>query len=174
MAQPFLGEIRLVGFNFAPQGWAFCDGSLLGISEYEALFVLIGTTYGGDGQTTFGLPDLRGRVAIHQGNNGTSTYVIGQDFGEETVSLTANQMPEHTHPVVVALTETERTAGGHYPASTSTGAGAYGPSDPNANIPTVQMDPTSTTGLGGPHENRQPFLAMNYVIALLGIFPSQN
>ena len=171
MAEPFVGEIRLVGFNFAPSGWAFCNGELLSISEYDVLFNLIGTTYGGDGQTTFALPNLNGRIPIHEGSNGTSTYVMGQIFGEETVSLNSNQMPGHSHSVVTSVTEIERTAANHYPSSTSTGAGAYSPFNADH---IVQMDPTSTTGAGAPHENRQPFLVMNYVISLFGIYPSQG
>src|SRR5438309_4954850 len=100
MAQPYVGEIRMFAGNFAPAGWMFCEGQLLPISEYETLFQLIGTTYGGDGQSTFALPDLRGRVPIHQGSNGTSTYNLAENGGVETVTLTTNQIPGHTHPAI--------------------------------------------------------------------------
>jgi microcystin-dependent protein len=171
MSQPFLGEIRLVGFNFAPVSWAFCDGSFLSIASNPVLYTLIGTTYGGDGVNTFALPNLNGRVPAHLGSNGNSTYVQGLTFGQETVSITANQLPLHSHNLVVASTAIERTAGGHYPAAATTiGANPYGPYDDN-NL--VAMETTTTTGLGNAHENRQPFLVMNYIIALFGIFPSQ-
>jgi microcystin-dependent protein len=149
----------------------FCDGSLLSIAENDVLFNLIGITYGGDGQTTFAIPDLRGRVPIHFGPNGTSSYLIGQEFGEESVVLTPNQLPAHNHPVVVAATENTRIANGQYPASSSTGAGMYAPFNSDH---VVNMDPTSSTGGGTPHENRQPSLVMNYVISLFGVYPSQT
>ncbi|HEY3780534.1 MAG TPA: tail fiber protein [Fimbriimonadaceae bacterium] len=171
MGQPYVGEIRLVGFNFAPVNWMFCDGSLISIQENTVLFDLIGTTYGGDGVNTFALPDLRGKVPIHQGNNGWSNYVAGQETGAEDVTLTIGQLPEHNHPVVVAATENTRNAANQYPASTSTGAGAYAPYN---EAYYVQMAPTSTTGETLPHNNLQPLLTMSYVISLFGVFPSQD
>jgi len=168
----FVGQIDIVGFNFAPEGWALCDGSLLPISEFDVLFNLIGTTYGGDGVSTFALPDLRGRIAIHQGQGvGMANYVIGQSGGEEQVTLTLNQLPVHTH----------------VPMASSSPANALGPSSAVWGTTTTYLySSTATTpgpmnsaaigatGGGGPHENRPPYLVMNFIIALFGIFPSQG
>lgn len=168
MAEPFVGEIRLFGGNFAPQGWSFCDGSVMAISQNEVLFQLIGTTYGGDGQQTFSLPDLRGRVPIHQG----SGFVIGQSAGVETVTLTATQLPAHNHAARASASGDQvdpkngfwsTDAFGNTAAYTATGndtmaSNAIGSNDPGAQ----------------PHDNMQPFLAVSYIIALFGIFPTQN
>lgn len=170
---PFVGEIRIFGGNFAPQGWAFCAGQVLPISQFEVLFNLIGTTYGGDGVTTFSLPDLRGRAPIHQGTRFGTTFTMGEVIGSETVTVTTQQMPQHTHQALAA-----------------TGADSVSPqgkvwsTDPGANIAdwatapssNAFMAPTTVSIVGGnqPHENMQPFLAINYIIALQGIYPSQN
>jgi microcystin-dependent protein len=153
--------------NFPPKGWAFCDGQLLPISQNQALFALLGTTYGGNGQTTFALPDLRGRVPVHQGQGpGLSPYTIGQVAGVETVTLTAQQMPSHTHsqPATNGQESTNRPNNA-LPAE----GGVYSnESDGSA------FHPTSSTGGDQPHTNIQPYLTVSYVIALLGIFPSRN
>lgn len=175
MASPFIGEIRIVGFNFAPIGWAMCQGQLLSIAQNDALFALIGTTYGGDGQTTFALPDFRGRLGVHQGQrSGGSNFVMGEVAGVESVTLTTNQIPAHSH-----LAGAESTGGNQ----TSPTAGVYsnyatgGKKDklysPSAN---ATGSPTELGPAGGnqPHDNLMPYLAINYVIALEGIFPSRN
>lgn len=173
MTSPFVGEIRMFGGSFAPVGWAFCDGSLIPISDNDVLFNLIGTTYGGDGQSTFALPDLRGRVPVHQGQgpNITQNYVIGQLAGTETVLLTTQQMPTHNHTML---------------ASTSA---ATNPS-PNGNVlatsPTIesyvidvagpQLVATAVQNSGGsaPHDNMMPYGCISFIISLFGIFPSQT
>jgi microcystin-dependent protein len=166
VSEPYVGEIRLVGFNFAPNGWAFCNGALLAISEFDVLFNLIGTTYGGDGQNTFGLPNLQGRIAYHQGPG----FVIGQIAGEESIALTSGQLPTHSHPA---------QATGN-PGSTTTPAGntwaSWGDTPFGAAGSNVTMSSQAISSVGGnlPHENRPPFLVLNYVISLFGIFPSPN
>lgn len=170
MATPFIGEIRLVGFNFAPLGWAECDGSLLLISQNDALFTLIGTTYGGDGQSTFALPDLRGRVALGRGN----AHIIGEVAGTESETLTINQLPAHTHPQSATPQggNSAQPQGKVYAqlSNATKSDKIYGtPADANAASSMVNL-----TGGSQPHENRQPFLTMRYVIALEGIFPTQN
>jgi microcystin-dependent protein len=170
--QPFLGEIVIVAFNFAPVGWASCNGQLLPISENDALFNLIGTTYGGDGQSTFALPDLRGRVPIHQGQApATSNYVIGETGGEETVTLSLNQIPAHEHPI----------SGQSAVGTNSIPAGSVWASQSRLNVyssatPNTPMNSASVSTAGGnqPHDNRSPYLVVNYIISLFGIFPSQN
>jgi microcystin-dependent protein len=166
--EPFLGEIRLVPFNFAPRGWAICAGQLLPISQNQALFALLGTTYGGNGQTTFALPDLRGRVPIGAGQpSAGSSYPLGATGGEETVALTTRQLPQHAHPIhassAAATTKNPTTA-------FLAGGGAYG-AQRNVRMNAAMI---GRTGGGEGHENRQPYLALNYIIALQGIFPSQG
>jgi microcystin-dependent protein len=171
MSQPYVGEIRMVGFNFAPNGWAFCDGSLLAISQFDVLFNLIGTTYGGDGQNTFALPNLQGRIPFHQGTSVSGdTLVIGQLSGTETVTLIANQLPSHTH-----------TLGGNSSAGTQPGpaGGFWAQSSLKAYstaAPAHAMDSSAVSSVGGsqPHDNMPPFLAINFVISLFGIYPSQG
>ena len=174
MSTPFVGQVMMFGGNFQISGWAFCQGQLLSIAQNDVLFALIGTTYGGDGQTTFALPDLRGRVPVHQGNlAGGSSYVIGQLGGVETVSLTANQTPVHNH-----LANCNSAAG-----STNNPAGAIwalGPNlDPYSNAPTgaVMKATAIANGPAGgpqPHNNIIPYQTLNYLIALQGVFPSRN
>jgi microcystin-dependent protein len=165
MAIPYVGEIRMFGGNFAPNGWALCDGQLLPISENETLFQLIGTTYGGDGQSTFGLPDLRGRVPVHQGGG----LVMGQLGGTETVTLTATQAPAHTHSLNASGTAATPAAGptGVLGASATTSFYGAGPA-------TTPMAASALASTGGtqPHENMAPFQAVTFIISLFGIFPS--
>jgi microcystin-dependent protein len=171
-AQPYVGEIRIFAGNFAPNGWFFCDGQSLSIAEYETLFVLIGTTYGGDGQTTFNLPDLRGRAALHQGTGpGLSTYNIGQQGGVEQVTLTTNQIPVHGHNLVYNPAKGESISpNSNFPARNAAGAVQYGGlSNDNAHASSL-----GESGGNQSHENRQPFLAVNYIISMFGVFPSQS
>jgi microcystin-dependent protein len=167
VAEPFLGSIILFGGNFAPRGWAMCNGQILPISQNTALFSLLGTTYGGNGQTTFALPDLRGRAPIgfNQGP-GLSLYQLGETGGAESITLLASQMPAHQHlqPASNADQDTNRPNNA-VPAK----GGAYSGTSDGSNL-----DPTSPSGGNQPHENRSPYLAMNYIIALEGIFPSRN
>lgn len=171
MSQPYIGEIRMFGGNFAPAGWALCDGQLLPISQNNALFNLIGTTYGGDGQTTFGLPDLRGRMPIHQGTNSSgNSYVIGQSGGAEQVTLTVLQIPTHSHPAAAQ-------SGNGTQAVPDNGVWAQSSLNQySANNANSNMNPASIGPTGGsqPHENRMPYLAVNFIISLFGIFPSQG
>ncbi|HZS16248.1 MAG TPA: tail fiber protein [Candidatus Dormibacteraeota bacterium] len=172
MSEPYVGEIRLVGFNFAPQGWAFCDGSLLSISQYDTLFNLIGTTYGGDGQSTFGLPDLRSRVPVHMGTNpstGTS-YALGQMSGSEAVTLTAAQIVGHAH------TPQATVAGSQPSPANNFWAGATPMQYLTPVATTGQMNAGAVLAAGGsqPHDNMLPFLVINFVISLFGVYPSQT
>lgn len=165
MAQPYVGEIRMFAGNFAPAGWMFCDGSVLPISEYETLFNLIGTTYGGDGQSTFTLPDLRGRLPIHFGNS----FVLGESGGVEAVTLTTNQMPAHSHALLGSTAIAGSTnPSGQVPAQSST-FDFYQTADANA-----PMAAQSISQVGGsqPHSNFQPYLCVDFIISLFGIFPS--
>lgn len=171
MGQPYIGEIRMCGFNFAPAGWAFCDGQLLPISENDALFTLIGTTYGGDGQETFALPNLQSRMPLHAGGSagpGLQAYQLGEMAGVESVTLTTQQTPIHNHAFL---------------------ASASGGTDPNPETNTIGSPPTLTmfivdtpvtplnaqsvqpAGGSQPHENRQPTLTISFIISLFGIFP---
>jgi microcystin-dependent protein len=169
---PFLGEIALVGFNFPPLGWALCNGQLLPINQNTALFSLLGTTYGGDGITNFALPDLRGRVPIHMGQGpGLSSFVIGQTGGAEAITLTAAQMPSHSHTLNASSQNgSSDTPTGAFPAKSAAGVPQYGAASNTA----MAAAAVSTAGSNVPHENHQPFLTMNYIIALNGIFPSRN
>lgn len=172
---PYIGEIRLLPYNFAPVNWHDCDGSLLAISEYETLYTLIGTTYGGDGQNTFALPDLRGRLPIHQGAGpGLSTYSIGQVAGTETVTLTPGQMPAHTHTVVA--TSSVATTG--TPGSTTELGAISGDSMYTSDISGLTPFAAASTMIGPaggsqPHDNTMPTLAVRFCISLYGIYPSQ-
>ena len=170
--EPLLGQIQAFGFNFAPRGWAFCNGQLLPISQNQALFALLGTTYGGDGRTTFGLPDLRGRVSFAFGSGpGLSNYVIGEKGGAETVTLNTNQIPSHSHTANAA----NESANSNRPTGNVLAS-------PETNIyrenqaPDTQMHANiiGDTGGGQSHPNIQPFLVINWCIALDGTFPSRN
>lgn len=167
MAQPYVGEIRMFAGNFAPAGWNFCEGQLLAISENETLFNLIGTTYGGDGQSTFALPDLRGRLPLHQGNS----FVLAETGGVEEVTLTVSQIPAHTHPYLATSSLGNRAEpGGSVTAQSRTAAVDLYIED----VPTGNMAPSSigSVGLSHPHTNMQPYLCVSFIISLFGIFPS--
>jgi microcystin-dependent protein len=165
VAQPFVGEIRMFAGNFAPAGWMFCEGQLLPISENETLFNLIGTTYGGDGQSTFALPDLRGRLPVHQGNG----HTLAETSGAELITLTVSQLPAHNHAFVV----TDNIGGGSAPGNTvlaqSSTVKVY-----SAVAPSVTFGPSSIISTGGsqPHTNFQPYLCVSFIISLFGVFPS--
>jgi len=166
MGTPFLGELKIVSFNFAPKGWAQCNGQFLPINQNQALFSILGTTYGGNGQTTFALPDLRGRAPLHVGQG----LILGQAGGQEFHTVIMSEMPAHTH--IVSGTTTVGTLN-------SGGANVFGVSQTPVYSPpaaATTLEPTSVTNVGGsqPHENRQPFTVLNVVIALQGIFPSRN
>ena len=168
MAQPYVGEIRMFAGNFAPAGWMFCEGQLLPISEYETLFNLIGTTYGGDGQSTFNLPNLSGRVPVHFGQ-GLSNYTLGEQGGVQSVTLTTNQIPSHSHPFLAS----GNTAGD--PDPTNNTVGQVGATQIyHAANPTTAMAANAIQQAGGsqPHDNMQPYLAFTYIISLFGIYPS--
>jgi microcystin-dependent protein len=170
MSDQYVGEIRIFAGNYAPEGWIFCDGAELSISEYPSLFALIGTTYGGNGQTTFAVPDLRGRIPIHAGINpqtGTN-YPIGQKGGVENVTLTLSQIPSHTHAVNVDIEEGEGTElTGMYFADSN--ISQYSSSEPNG---ALSPQTVGVSGGGQPHDNMMPFLALNYIIAVQGLFPA--
>ncbi len=181
MAEPFLGEIEAFAFNFAPRGWALCAGQVLPINQNTALFSLLGTTYGGNGTTTFQLPDLRGRVANAFGQGqGLGAYSLGQTGGQESHTLILNEMPSGSHSHTITAKNNGTTGGANTPSS-AVGLGAAYSSEagsPAVNLygtvaPTIAMGSLAATG-GQPHENRMPFLGLNYCIALQGIFPSQN
>lgn len=174
MAEPYVGEIRLVGFNFQPNGWAFCNGQLLSIAENEVLFNLIGTTYGGDGVNTFALPNLASRVPIHQGvDSFGQSYVLGEILGEETVTLSLSQIPPHNHtvPVNSAVGTSSSSSHSNLAAAPLALGNTYSTNSPSGSMPSSAI---SSTGGSQPHDNMQPFLVCNYVISLFGIFPSQN
>lgn len=165
MAQPYVGEIRMFAGNFAPAGWMFCEGQLLPISEYETLFQLIGTTYGGDGQSTFALPDLRGRVPVHMGNG----FVLAETGGVEEVTLTVSQIPAHSHPFLAANATSQDVSPATKTVGQSGSALIYIQDTTDTN-----MSPQAVTSVGGsqPHTNFQPYLCVDFIISLFGIFPS--
>lgn len=182
--QPYIGEIRIFAGNFAPAGWAFCDGSPLPISEYEALFQLIGTTYGGDGQDTFALPDLRGRVPVHIGSGpGLTNVVQGETFGVEQLTLTSAQIPSHTHESRISVSNTNANLAAPTTTSNLAKMGSlsgrafipalsYTSNPPNT--PIENAKPTSSVGAFEPISIMKPYLGVNYIISLYGIFPIQN
>jgi microcystin-dependent protein len=167
MAQPYVGEVRIFAGNFAPAGWMFCEGQLLPISENETLFQLIGTTYGGDGESTFALPDLRGRIPLHQGNS----FILAETGGAEEITLTVSQIPAHSHPPLGSTAN----AASNDPTSnvgakiTVASVFAYGTDGPFVTLPASTIGPT---GGSQPHTNFQPYLCVNFIISLFGIFPS--
>lgn len=165
MAQPYVGEIRMFAGNFAPAGWMFCEGQLLPISENETLFQLIGTTYGGDGQSTFALPDLRGRLPIHQGNG----YILAQTGGAEEITLTASQIPAHSHPLLASAgPNTTLNPANNVLGTPATATPFF------AEAPGSVLSPQAVSAVGGsqPHTNFQPYLCVDFIISLFGIFPS--
>lgn len=174
MSDPYIGEIRLFGGNFAPVGWLFCEGQTLSISEFETLFQLIGTTYGGDGQETFALPDLRGRAPVHRGQapGGSLTVELGQQAGVEQVTLTVSEMPQHRHsPGGSSDAAVSPNPAGRIWGTTATPV--YAPWSSDHQVP---MDASAVQAVGGnqPHENRSPYLGVSHIIATQGIFPSSS
>lgn len=165
MAQPYVGEIRIFAGNFAPAGWMFCEGQLLPISENETLFQLIGTTYGGDGQETFALPDLRGRLPLHQGNG----FVLAESGGAETITLSVNQIPSHNHQLLASTSGGSSNTPVSNVAASPTTINLYIEDATNSNLAAQAI---GSVGGSQPHENRQPYLCVNFIISLFGIFPS--
>ena len=165
MAQPYVGEIRMFAGNFAPAGWMFCEGQLLPISENETLFQLIGTTYGGDGESTFGLPDLRGRIPLHQGNG----FILAETGGAEEIALTVNQIAAHSHPLLATQNGGTTTNPNSNLLSSSPSVQVY-----IEDITNVNMSAQAISSVGGsqPHTNFQPYLCIDFIISLFGIFPS--
>jgi microcystin-dependent protein len=167
MAQPYVGEIRMFAGNFAPAGWMFCEGQLLPISENETLFQLIGTTYGGDGESTFALPDLRGRIPIHQGNS----FILAETGGAEEITLTVQQVPAHSHPMLgsAAIANTNSPQNAVLASGSGTTIFPYGTDQPTTNLNAGSISPV---GGSQPHTNFQPYLCVDFIISLFGIFPS--
>jgi microcystin-dependent protein len=172
MSEPYLGMIIIVPYTFAPRGWAFCAGQILSISQNTALFSLLGTTFGGNGQTTFGIPDLRGRVPVGSGQGpGLSNYDLGEVAGSETVTLTTQEIPAHSHTVSASSNDPSANR------ASNAALAATNIYDPNGADGRTFMNPNVMPPSGGnnqPHENRQPFLVLNYCIAMTGIYPSRN
>jgi microcystin-dependent protein len=168
VAQPYVGEIRMFAGNFAPAGWMFCEGQLLPISEFETLFNLIGTTYGGDGQSTFALPDLRGRLPIHQGPG----FALAQTGGVEQVTLSAQQIPAHGHLLIASTTSAQQST----PANNVTGQSGGSSHIYRQATPAESMASNACSSAGGsqPHTNFQPYLCLNFILSLFGTFPSQS
>jgi microcystin-dependent protein len=174
--EPFVGQIIPVGFNFAPVGWLLCQGQIVSIAQFDVLFALIGTAYGGDGQTTFGIPDLRGRSPLHQGQGtNLSNYILGQPSGTENVTLLAQQVGAHTH-TFMASTQTATTITPDDTTALGNATAGGGMSVYDAGAATTPLSAASIGPQGGsnPHENRQPYLGVNYIIAWAGIFPNRN
>jgi microcystin-dependent protein len=174
MGEPFIGEIRMFGGNFAPAGWAFCNGALLPISENDSLFILIGTTYGGDGQSTFALPDLQGRIPVHAGTGSDGiTYTLGDKGGVESVTLTTNQIPIHTHvPVATANAGTVASPANATWAAAGTGEQIYS-TPPNPPASAMNAQGILPSGGSQPHDNMAPYLCINFILSLFGQFPHQ-
>ena len=173
MAEPFVGEIRMFAGNFAPRGWAQCDGQLIAVSQNDALFSLLGTIYGGDGRTTFGLPDMRGRIPIHAGSGpGLSTRNLGSKAGEEKVTLNTNQLPSHTHTMQASQDAATQTSPQNHVVGSNLPVTAYFANPPT----TAGMASEAISAVGGSqsHTNLQPFLCINFIIALVGIYPSRH
>lgn len=172
MSEPFVGEIRMFAGNFAPRGWAFCDGQLLAVSQNDALFSLLGTIYGGDGRTTFGLPDLRGRIPIHAGTGpGLSPRRLGAKFGTEEETLTVNELPSHGHSYSGTNNDASRTSpAGSFPAKSTADLYKAG----NAVKVNMSTDALDHTGGSRAHGNLMPFICINYIVSLFGIYPSRH
>jgi microcystin-dependent protein len=176
MGTPYIGEIRMFAGNFAPAGWALCQGQLVPISENDTLFNLIGTTYGGDGQSTFALPDLQGRVPIHMGTFAGNTFIIGEKTGVESVTLTSNQIPQHNHPLTATSATPSLSPANAIPAVANSvsqaGVMVYGAGTGAGT--TLHQNTIQATGGSQPHDNMQPFLCINFIISLFGVFPTQS
>ncbi|HEY7811059.1 MAG TPA: tail fiber protein [Allosphingosinicella sp.] len=176
MGQPFIGEIRMFAGNFAPAGWAFCNGASIPISENDALYTLLGTTYGGDGQESFNLPNLKGRIPMHMGTGPDGiSYPQGQAAGTESETLSVQQIPSHNHPMLASTSGSAAAPTNALltvPTSSQQGVQIYN----NAVAPATQLHPQTIGASGGsqPHENTQPFLCVNFIISLYGVFPLQN
>ncbi len=171
MSNPFIGEIRMFGGSFAPAGWAFCGGQLMPISQNDALFTLIGTTFGGDGQETFALPDLQGRLPMHSGTNAGQTFSLGEKAGTEEVTLTTQQIPIHTHAMIASTnTGTQGNPGNNVLAGSGSSLQMFIEDAPNVNMFAQAVSP-----IGGsqPHTNIQPYLCISFILSLFGIFPHQ-
>src|SRR5689334_16698316 len=166
MAQPYVGEIRMFAGNFAPAGWQFCEGQLLPISENETLFQLIGTTYGGDGESNFALPDLRGRLPLHQGNG----FILAETGGAEEITLTAQQMPSHNHAMLASMDASDTPTPLNALTAVNNVVEIYSGDGPSSNMAATAIGPV---GGNQPHTNLQPYLCINFIISLFGIFPSQ-
>lgn len=173
MSEPFVGEVRMFAGNFAPRGWAFCDGQLLAVSQNDALFSLLGTIYGGDGRTTFGLPDIRGRIPLHAGSGpGLSPRRLGAKSGAEKETLTVNQLPSHSHSLTGNSADASQTnPSNNALAKSNPAAGMY-----TTSSATVSLSSNAVSSIGGSrsHTNLMPFVCINYIIALFGIYPSRN
>lgn len=173
MSQPYVGEIRMFGGSFAPAGWAFCNGALMPISENETLFNLIGTTYGGDGQSTFALPDLQGRAPVHagQGPGISQNYTLGEKAGVESVTLNTQQIPIHNHAFLASADGADQITGSNGVVSFPPSLAMY-----FASVPDSALNPASVSQSGGsqPHDNMQPYLCVSFIISLFGVFPSQT
>lgn len=171
MSEPFVGEIRMFAGNFAPRGWALCDGQLLAVSQNDALFSLFGTIYGGDGRTTFGLPDLRGRVPLHYGSGpGLSPRQIGATGGAESVSLAATELPQHNHAYRASTDLADEASPAGNVMAQSTAANPFRPGTPAS---PMAAEAVSSTGGGTSHTNLMPFLCVNFIVALVGVYPSR-
>jgi microcystin-dependent protein len=169
MSQPYVGEIRMFAGNFAPAGWMFCEGQVLPISDYETLFNLIGTTYGGDGQSTFALPDLRGRIPVHAGTGGGATYTLAQSSGTETVTLTTQQLPAHSHPYLVTTNIATQAGPSGQVLGQSSVAKMYFSANPAR---ALASNAIGSTGGNQPHDNFQPYLCIDFIISLFGVYPT--
>ncbi len=170
MSEPFLAEIRMVGFNFAPRGWAFCDGQILPINQNQSLYSLLGTTYGGDGRTSFALPDLRGRTPIHVGASNGVNHMQGQKGGEETHTLSTPEIPAHQHPVMA----TTARADAEDPSGLLPGVAALKTYRAPQTLVDMATQAVANAGGSQSHDNMQPFLTVSFAIALQGVFPSRN
>lgn len=175
MSEPFVGEIRMFAGNFAPRAWAFCDGQLLSVSQNDALFSLLGTIYGGDGRTTFGLPDIRGRIPLHQGTGpGLSTRRLGSKSGTESVTLTSNQLASHTHDLVASTAAADSVAPQGRVIAESAAPFRYLVGNSTAAPIALNSQSVANTGGAQSHANLMPALCINYIIALFGIYPSRQ
>lgn len=179
MDEPYLGEIRAIAFNYAPKGWLLCNGQTLSVQQNQALFSLLGTTYGGNGQTTFNLPNLQSRVAVGTGQGpGLQNYTLGEMAGQETVSLTQDQLPPHTHTIAGTMqagaTADESTPVGNFPAGGASNHYSTGPMNASLGPANAVKGQTAPQGSNQPHDNRQPYLATYFVIAVQGLYPSRG